>query len=371
MADKEKEATTMTTIADSIVERTTTAVAARMDAKLEEKIKGFATKEELHAELLAAKKATAEYFDPKNKEDVEQGLLKFYRGKFGEGKAWDALTTLQGLELIPSVATQRILKKAAELWPLPQMATKLPLDKGTIGLENTLGTAYRITTRGTPPSESAQAYSNVSFATVGLMAWIGLDNKLLREADMDVLAYLEDSLARAIVAVQWSEFVLGATGSGQWEGIRGAAYTNQAPAAHSTIATLDSAEMLALELALEDTYQMNEAEVAIFANKAFFAQAYALNAAGKIIYEPTTKQWFGHKAIKHSSIVSSGYAYPCAYLGNWKEGYTIFNKMGLVFKSTDVGKTATLADQTIVSVYTEDTARAGSATAIQTLTLHS
>ena len=322
----------------------------------------FATRDEVHNEIMDALKTVVvtpnrdadTEFTPKQRARAKQA---WYRQVIGRGlpweeeKAWSTDVSHSGKELVPTVVANDIVAQLDNT-PFRKAVTQYPYSpKGTLPYENALSTAYRMTTRGTAVSESAGTHAEFSYSTYGLMAWMALDNKLAIEANPDTTAYIENTLVRAIMRKEMIEWTLGAgSGSEQMTGMQTTATGVNCVSGHLTVAALTSVDWLALFWGLDSPYAEG---AALIAPNATLAALAALNTTTQLylnVFPGGAMQFFGGYPVIRmpaTSFDSPATTKVCAYFGNPK-AYYLFQDGPIAIGTTNAGKTATLADQTIV-----------------------
>lgn len=269
-------------------------------------------------------------------------------------KAWDASTSGGASELIPSEIATRLVEKLTTYSLLRQNCTIYPDDKGTVFGEGTAATASRIATRGTASNETTPSYTPVTYATVGMQAWLGVDNKVVRESPLRVFDWVTDILVKAIAAKEYVEFITG-TGTNAFKGLDNLSITAlTAASTHTAMDKLNKSDAENWYRALPQAYRMLGKNIYVIGTSTLAAQLASLNTTGYEVwnYLVQPEKWHGYPFWEHASVTSSGTDHPVGYFGDLSY-YYIFDKLGLMIKSTDQGKTAMLADQTIVMVYNE------------------
>lgn len=345
------------------------------DVKLQEVIKGvadrlkeegpFATREDVHNEVMDAMKAVVVTpaigangeFTAKQ---AAEGKAAWYRQVLGKGlpweaKAWSTDVSHSGAELIPSLVANSIVEKLDNT-PFRKLVTQYPYSaKGTIAVENALPVAYRMTTRGTAVTEAAPTHAEITYATYGLMAWMGLDNKLVQEATPRTVDYIENALVRAIARKEMVEFTLGVgSGSQQMTGLVSTATAVDAVAPHDTLAEIDLTDIKSLYWALEGMYADNGI---LLAPATVLAALEALNTTTKTVIDIKSKTFMdGSPYVRMPSAsfdtVADGKV--LAYYGDYKF-YDLFQDGPISIGTTSEGKTAMTEDRTYIAakVYTD------------------
>ena len=364
------------TIKKEIVEATTN-VAVKRVAEEAEKIK-----EALHNDLKAFSDSIEKRLnggfgriDAQDRKEMDVLVGAYFAkeicGQKVVNKAWDASTSTGASELIPSEIALRLAEKLNTYSLLRQNCTIYPDDKGTVFGEGTAASASRISTRGSASSETSPTYLPVTYATVGDQAWLGVDNKVVRESPIRVFDWVSNILVKAIAAKEYVEFISG-DGSNAFKGLDSQSISATTCGTHSTIATLDLTDVEPWYRALPQGYRLFGKSVYFIGHSDLAAQLSSLNAAGKEIWNYTSRPetWHGYPFWEHSTVTSSGTSHPVGYFGDLSY-YYIFDKLGLMIKSTDQGKTALLADQTIVCVYNETYGDTPLPDAFRSIKLHS
>ena len=325
----------------------------------------FATRDDVHNDIMDAMKSVV--ITPNKDVDGEltpkqeaEGKAAWYKQVIGLGrewsaKAWDSTTSGAAAELIPSVVANSIIKKLDNT-PFRKYVLHYPYSpKGTINVELVLPIAYRMTTRGTPVTEATPTLNPISYATYGLMAWMGIDNKLIKEATPNVVSYIEDALVRAVARKEMTEWTLGAgSGSEQMTGMITSADGVNMVFGHLTVASITAADVLALYWSLEGMYADN---AVLMAPNATLAAIAALNTTTVTYLNTDTMKFLGnHNVIRmpSTSFAAPGNGIVAAYFGDPNYFY-LFEDGPIVVATTDQGKTAMTEDRTFVcaKVYTD------------------
>lgn len=326
----------------------------------------FATRDELHTELMDAMKSvkiTPEIgangeFTPKQ---IGEAKAAWYRQVIGKGLPWEAkawTTDVAGAasELVPSLVANAIVEKLDNT-PFRKAVTQYPYSaKGTIAAELVLSTAYRMTARGTAVTEAAPTINPITYATNGLMAWMGLDNKLIKEATPQTVPYIENALVRAISRKETKEWTIGVTAGSTFEmtGMTGAADGVNMISGHLTVAAITAADILALYWALEGMYSDN---AKLAAPNATLAAIAALNTTTVTYLNTDTMKFLGnHDVIRmpSTSFATPATTVPAMYFGDFSY-YYLFADGPITVATTDQGKTALTTDNTYIAakVYTD------------------
>ena len=290
-------------------------------------------------------------FTPKQ---IAEGKAAWYRhclgfGRpWGEAKAWSTDVSHSGLELIPTVVANSITEKLDNT-PFRKAVTAFPYSpKGTVPYENVLPVAYRMTTRGTAVTEAAPTHAEVSYATNGLMAWIGLDQKLIQEATPQTVQYLENALVRAIYRQEVKEWTIGVNGNKEMTGMTGRADGVNMVSGHLTVASITGVDILALFWALEGMYSDN---AMLIAPNATLAAIAALNTTTVTYLNTDTMMFLGaHKVIRmpSTSFASPATTVPAMYFGD-PSFYFLFQDGPIALGLTQEGYTAMTTDRAYVA----------------------
>lgn len=330
------------------------------------KNKTFVTREEvddiLHNGMMDALKDVVPVktidFDantPATKKIIDRGICKWYQTVLGEGrpwegKAWDGVSTTVGLELIPSLVAGRIVEKLDNT-PFRRLVTHFPGNKGTIAAENTLPTALRMGASRGATAEVTPVYNPVTYSTYGGTAWLLLDNKLIREASMPLVAYTENSLVRSIARLETYEFTLG-TGTRSFYGLSAGCYAGTYGTKHEATAGIDTlAEVVIAQIhadywALAAEYRDNATWLL---PSTVAALIYSINVVATPIIDLPSKTIMGRPYVELPSTcfetVANHKAY--SYFGDMSFFY-LFEEKPIQLMVTDVGKTLVTNDQTVV-----------------------
>lgn len=329
----------------------------------------FATRDDLHTEIMDAMKSVTIAPDlgangeltPKQE---AEGKAAWYRQVIGKGlpweaKAWTSATSGAAAELIPTVVANSIVAKLDNT-PLRKSVTQYPYSpKGVINAEDTLPLAYRMLT-GKPVAEAAGTLTPITYSTSGIMAWMGIDNDLIRNANVRTVPYIEDAMVRAIARRETYEWTLGIHGGSTFEmtGMVGRATAVDMVATHDTLAEVTKADLLALFWGLDGAYADN---AVLIAPNSFLAQIALLNdplvAGGMVYFDIGTMKFMGGIPVirmPESCFDSPADTKVAAYYGDPK-AYYLFSDGPIQIATTDVGKTAMTMDQTYIAakVYTD------------------
>ena len=344
-----------------IIDKTADSVTERL-----KKEGSFATRDELHSELMDAMKnvtitpqigANGE-FTPKQ---IGEAKAAWYRQVIGKGLPWEAkawTTDVSGAasELVPSLVANAIVEKLNNTH-FRKVVTQYPYSaKGTINAELVQPVAYRMTARGTAVTEAAGTLNPITYATNGLMAWMGLDNKLIREATPQTIPFIENAFVRAIARQEEKEWTLGVTAGATFEmtGMTGAADGVNMVSGHLTVAAIDATDVLALYWALEGMYADN---AVLLAPNATLAKIASLNTTTVTYLNTDTMKFLGgHDVIRmpSTSFATPATTKPAAYFGDMSY-YYLFADGPITIATTDQGKTALTTDNTYIAakVYTD------------------
>ena len=329
----------------------------------------FATRDDVHNEIMDALKSVTvtpnlDVNGELTPKQIAEGKAMWYRQVLGYGEnwgekgskaatgGWSTDVAHYGAELIPSIVANAIVEKLDNT-PFRKLVTQYPYSpKGVVPYENALPAAVRMTTRGTAVTQGTATTAEVSYATNGLMAWIGLDNKLIREASPNTVEYLENAMVRAIARKEIIEFTQGVTGSKEMVGMgtTGAIHATgvNCVSTHLTVAALDAVDMLALFWSLEGMYADN----AVFmAPNATLAKIATLNTAGLQKYLDLNTFKFMELIptirLPAACFAAPATAVPCAYYGDMKY-YYLFQDGPIQIATTNQGFTAMTTDQTYI-----------------------
>ena len=300
--------------------------------------------------------------DAKDRKDMDILVGAYFAKEICHQKTagiWDADTTTMGSELIPSEVATRIAEKLNTYSILRQNCTIYKDDKGQIFGEGTAATAARITTRGTAANAISPTYAAVTYATVGMQAWLAVDNKLIRESPLNAFDWVTNILVKSIAAKENVEFITGTGATGLFKGLDTLTLSNAATttATKTTFALVELASMRKLYYSLPAGYRYSGINKAwLITSPTFMPYIEGLNAAAHEYFNPKVvpPTWYGRPCWEHSSVYATddGSAEPIAYFGDLSY-YYIFDKLGTIIKSTDQGKTAMLADATYIMAYNE------------------
>ena len=329
----------------------------------------FATRDELHSDLMDAMKSVTITPDLSvngelTKKQEAEGKAAWYRQVLGKGlpweaKAWTSTTSGAAAELIPTVVANGIVEQIDNT-PFRRSVTQYPYSpKGVINAESTLPQAYRMLT-GKPVTEAAPTLTPVTYDTSGIMAWMGLDNDLIRNANVRTVPYIENALVRAIARRETYEWTLGIHGGATFEmtGMVGRAQAVDMVATHDTLAEVTKADLLKLFWSLDGAYSDN---AVLIAPNSFLAQVALLNdplvAGGMVYFDIGTMKFMGGISVirmPESCFDSPADGKVAAYFGDPK-AYFLFSDGPIEIATTNVGKTALTMDQTYIAakVYTD------------------
>jgi len=329
----------------------------------------FATRDELHTELMDAMKSVTVTPDLNANGELTpkqeaEGKAAWYRQVLGKGlaweaKAWTSATSGAAAELIPTVIANSIVAKLDNT-PFRKVVTQYPYSpKGTINAEDTLPLAYRMLA-GKPVPEAAPTLTPIQYSTSGIMAWMGLDNDLIRNATVRTVPYIEDALVRAIARRETYEWTLGIHGGATFEmtGMKYRATAVDMAVGHDTLAEIDKADILNLFWSLDGLYADG---AVLIAPNSFLAKLNSLNdplvVGGQSYFDIGTMKFLGGIPVirmPESCFDTVGDTKVAAYYGDPK-AYYLFSDGPIQIATTDVGKTAMTMDQTYVAakVYTD------------------
>lgn len=326
----------------------------------------FATRDNVHTEIMDAMKSVT--ITP-NKDVVGEltprqeasAKAAWYREVLGFGRPWDAkswTTDVSGAasELVPSIVANAIIEQLDNT-PFRNVVTHYPYSpKGTINAELVLPLAYRMVARGTAVTQAAPTLDPITYATNGIMAWMGIDNKLIKEATPNTVTYIENALVRAVARREAYEWTLGVTGGATFEmtGMTGRATAVDMTAGHDTLAEIDAADVLSLFWALDGAYADN---AVLIAPNSVLAKIASLNSTTVTYLDMNTMKFMGSIPVIRmpaSSFATVADTKVAAYYGDPKF-YYLFSDGPIVVATTDQGKTALTEDQTFVAakVYTD------------------
>ena len=329
----------------------------------------FATRDQLHTDLMDAMKSVTITPDLSANGELTpkqeaEGKAAWYRQCLGKGlpweaKAWTSATSGAAAELIPTVVANSLVLKLDNT-PFRRSVTQYPYSpKGTILAESTLPLAYRMLA-GKPVPEATPTLLPIEYSTSGIMAWMGIDNDLIRNATIRTIPYIEDALVRAIARRETYEWTLGIHGGATFEmtGMVGRATAVDMVATHDTLAEVTKADLLKLFWSLDGMYADGGV---LIAPNSFLAQIALLNdplvAGGMNYFDIGTMKFFGGIDVirmPESCFDSPADGKVAAYFGDPK-AYYLFSDGPIQIATTDVGKTAMTMDQTYVAakVYTD------------------
>lgn len=284
------------------------------------------------------------------KKMVEEDVCKWYQRVLGERKAWDGVTTHVGLEMVPELVAGRIVEKLDNT-PFRQNVTKFPGgEKGTINVENTLPTALRMGATRAATAETTPATTEVDYTTYGGTAWLLLSNKLVRNAAMPLVQYIENSMVRSVSRLETYEWTLG-NGTRSFTGMETGATAHDATAGIDTMAEITLAQILADYFSLDEPYRSSATWVV---NSALLAQIWPLNKADYPSIDIVNKTIMGRPYIvlPSTSFATVGDTKAYSYFGDLSYFY-LFEDKPISLKVSDVGYTLTTGDQTIIAAQFE------------------
>lgn len=291
-------------------------------------------------------------FTPRQAAEAKAAWYRHVLGKGlpWEAKAWATDVSHSGAELVPSLVAGDIVQQLDNT-PFRKVITQYPYSpKGTVPAENALPVAYRMTTRGTAVTEAAPTTAEITYATYGLMAWMGLDNKLLLEASPRTVAYIENALVRALARKEMTEWTLGAgSGSQQMTGMVGRATALNMTATHDTLAEIDLTDAENLYWKLDGMYLDN---AKLFAPATVLAKLEGLNTTTKTVIDLKSNTFMGTVPIvrmPEACFDSPANGKVAAYFGD-PSYYYLFQDGPVSIGVTTEGKTAVTTDQTFVAV---------------------
>ena len=317
----------------------------------------FATREEMHTELMNAMKNVEPIrpteFDantPSQKRMVEEDVCKYYSRVFGERKAWDSVTTHIGLELIPSIVAGRIVEKL-DVTPVRRLVTHFPGSKGVLPVENALPAAARMGASRAAAAETAGTTAEITYTTFGGTAFLQVDNKLIRNATMPLVQYIENAMVRSISRLEAEEFITGAAASRQFIGLRTGATNHDATATIDTLAEITLAQINADYWALPVQYRDNATWVL---PGSVVAKIQSLNKLDTPLFDLGSKTIMGRPYIEFPSALFEAEADTKIYsfFGDMSYFY-LFEESPIQMKTSDQGYTLTTTDRTVIAAQFE------------------
>lgn len=328
----------------------------------------FVTRDELHTELMDVMKNVTPIrpidFDantPATKRMVEEDICKYYSRVFGERKAWDSVTTHVGLELVPSLVAGRIVEQLDNT-PVRKLVTVFPGEKGVLPVENALPAAARMGASRAAATETAGTTAEISYATFGGTAFLQVDNKLLRDASMPLVQYIERSMVRSIARLETTEFITGAAASRQFTGLRTGATAHDATATIDTLAEITLAQVEADYWALPVQYRDNATWVL---PGSVIAQIASVNKLDTPIFSLADKTIMGRPYVEFPEALFESPADTkiYSYFGDMSYFY-IFQATPIQMKVSDQGYTLTTTDRTVIAAQFETDGKVVLASAI-------
>lgn len=329
----------------------------------------FATRDELHSELMDVMKSVIVTPDLGANGELSakvaaEGKAAWYRQVLGKGlpweaKAWTSTTSGAAAELIPSIVANDIVA-LLDNTPFRKVVTQYPYSpKGVINAQATRSLAYRMAA-GLPVTEAAPTLTPITYSTSGIMAWMGIDNALIRNATPRTVPFIENDLVSAIAYRETYEWTLGIPAGATFEmtGMVGRATAVDMAVGHDTLAEIDKADILKLFWSLDGMYADN---AVLIAPNSVLAKIASLNdpaVVGGLNYLDiaTMKFMTGIPVIRmpESCFDTVADGKVAAYFGDPKN-YFLFSDGPIQIATTDVGKTAMTMDQTYVAakVYTD------------------
>jgi len=329
----------------------------------------FATRDDLHTEIMDAMKSVTITPDPGANGELtprQEASAKaaWYSQVLGYGRPWDGkswTTDVSGAasQLVPSIVANSIYQKLNNT-PFRKAVTQYPYSpKGTILSQLVLAQAHRMTVRGTAVAEAVPTLDPIEYNTAGLMAWMGLDNKLIKEAGPSTVTYIEDELVRAIYRQEMYEWTLGVhAGNLEMTGMFSRATAVDMVVGHDTLAEITREDLIKLFWSPDVGYADN---AVLIAPSSVLAKLATLNdplVAGGMNYLdiPTMKFMGGINVIRmpESSFNTVADGKVAAYYGDPKL-YYLFADGPITVATTNEGKTALTEDQTFIAakVYTD------------------
>ena len=329
----------------------------------------FATRDDVHNDLMDAMKSVV--ITPNKDVDGEltpkqeaSAKAAWYSQVLGYGRPWDGkswTTDVSGAasQLVPTIVANSIYQKLNNT-PFRKAVTQYPYSpKGTILSELVLAQAHRMTVRGVAVAEAVPTLGPIEYATAGLMAWMGLDNKLIKEAGPSTVTYIEDALVKAIYRQEMYEWTLGVhAGSLEMTGMFSRATAVDMAVGHDTLAEITREDLINLFWAPDVGYADN---AVLIAPSSVLAKIASLNdplVAGGMNYLDigTMKFMGGIDVIRMpaSSFDAVADGKVAAYYGDPKL-YYLFADGPITVATTNEGKTAMTEDQTFIAakVYTD------------------
>jgi HK97 family phage major capsid protein len=357
-----------------------TGVSETITKKYDEQLGG------LHVDLKAAhdlvekmQKGGYGRIDAQDRKQMDPLVANYFQTEIlhldGIQKAWDSETSGAAAEMIPSEVQTRFLEKIKTYNKLRQYCTIYPSDKGTLFVENAAATNVTVAaTRPPNATESAPTFSPVTYSTRGRQVWLAVDEKLVRQSPLRILDIVMTQLAKGLAGSEYAEFITG-DNSDNWQGLDAVTMTNaDATGTDTATTTVDLASLVAPYWNLSPAYRQGPPlnNVRWITSAAICARMAGLNSATVQYFQFADPEntFLGIPIWEHSSVTTSGYAEPCAYVGD-VSNYYIFDKLGTMLRSVTGGQTLTIGHQILVEAYNETDGKLPLAESFTSLTLAS
>jgi len=287
--------------------------------------------------------------------------------------AGDLDTAANSATIVPTVISKKIHELLYQMdWVRP-LVTVIADDKGTIPVEATGFTAYR-TAENTEPNSgtvTTLTYTAVSYDTYDVAADTLLSNKLLMNAEPDIMGYIYSNLANKFAVLEKNEFITGDNSTelyGLNIGVTGAALTMQTAASATTIATIEYDDLVTVFYGLAEQYRRNATWLMDPLTLAAIRKIKDIN--GIPLMSPTEQTLFGKPVIEADDMSSTGTTNGVIYFGDFKNGYMLFDKGGMEVVATKEGQTLASKRATYIIAVKRTDGKIVNAAAITGLKLH-
>ena len=316
-----------------IIDNTATRVAKDLEERLGKK---FLTHEEIQEMFKNWKPKKTEESD--NLEEV----VKFYRGLVKGTNISDEGTSG---DLIPRTVSNRILEGLRKASWVRKYVTIFPDTKGTLFVKAQGATAYR-TAPGNAPTGSTLQYTKIDYDAYELIADTIVSNRLLADANIPLINWIEEQLVYAFAVAEEKEFIQGASGNHEFIGLDNSSITTvTAASGHTDITKLTYDDILDLYMAVPQQYRSRA--VWILHTDTLKVIKKLKDNNGLPIFSATDSTIFNRPFIECEHVAKTGTTNPVIYFGDWK-GYYIFEKGRIQVLSTNVGKELVSKRQTYI-----------------------
>ncbi len=323
----------ITALKEEIIDSTAKRVSGDVLKELEEKLSTkFPTMDEIK-KMFAEHKPETRTLSADEKAEEE---VKFWQD-LAHGKATGDITdTGTAATLIPSTVAKKILDQIQAAGYVRKITTIFPDDKGTLFVKSQGATAYR-TAEGVAPTGSTLKYNKKDYLTTEVGADTIVSNKLLREANPQLLQFVYKQLGQAFANLEVVEFITG-TGTGEFEGLNAATIpTVTATTTHTTIDKLTYDDFRSVLLGTPKQYRGISSWIISSTVEQQVAQIQKSDVKYTDLFDMAAGTILGRPYVVNDNLSTTGTTNPVLYFGFWKD-YYVFDKGGIAIVTTNQGK---------------------------------